>query len=87
MTLTGLPDTRKIREAQMFRTAAQGMAILRRGLAGCAASDNGAINIWKDKTQTYRGERQRYMQRQSEGRFTTLRELAAWLRAELSKIQ
>lgn len=87
MTLVGLPDTRKVRKTLMFRTITQCLEILRKRIAATAASDNGAINVWDDKFGMWRCERQRYMARQSAGSFKTLKEVVAWLKVELPKIQ
>lgn len=87
MILTGLPDTRKVRKTLMFSTITQALKILRKRVAASTASDEGAINIWNDKFGMWRCERQRYMITQSSGAFKTLKEVAAWLKVELPKIE
>lgn len=87
MTLTGLPDTRKIRKGEMFRTISQARKLLSKRIAATAASDNGAINIWDDKHGNWRGERQVFMCTRSRCEVKTLKELVAWLKIELPKIE
>lgn len=87
MQLIGLPDARKIRKAECFRSIAQCLRILRKGFAATTASDEGAINVWKDRHGRWRGERQRYMIKQSETTCTNLDLLRAWLKEQLPKIE
>lgn len=87
MILTGLPDTRTIRKAELFRSATKALQILRKGLVATSASDNGAINIWKDKYNQWRCERQRYCVTRAEGSFKTIKDVLQWLKKELPKIQ
>lgn len=87
MILTGLPNTSPRRKAAMFRTVNGALVILRKGLAGTAASDNGAINVWKDRRGRWRGARCVFLRDVSACECTSIVELAAWLKVELPKIQ
>lgn len=86
MTLNGLPDTRKIRKTKFFRTIPQALKIIRKRVAATAASDNGSISIWDDRNGFWRAERDVHFIPRSHFKGKTKRELVAWLKIELPKI-
>lgn len=85
--LHDLPDTRRKRVAKFFRNPSQCVTILRNGLAGIAANDNGAISAWVDKHGHYRVKRDRFMVTQDSQQFTSQKALRAWLEKALRQIE
>ena len=79
MQLIGLPDTRKIRHCERFRTPAGAIALLRRKIVGTTADSNGALNVYMDKFGKYRCIACRHLCEIDSQTFTSLAAVRKWL--------
>ena len=87
MQLIGLPDTRKIRHCERFRTPAGAIALLRRKIVGTTADSNGALNVYVDKFGKYRCIAMRYCCEIDSQTFTSLVAARKWVIEWLEKIK
>lgn len=87
MLLVNLPNAKGRKDCELFHSVAKAFAILRRGLAATAASDNGAINLWYDDGGNLRGQRMRFMVSQDLRTFKNQKEAGAGLKDALVAIQ
>lgn len=86
--LVGLPNTTGNREAVFFRSAAEAVKAMRQsGCAATAAADNGCLNVWIDDDDQYQCEAQRFMETLDSQVFSTFKDVAAWVKKWLPKIQ
>ncbi len=88
--LTGLPGTSGSVPVVFFKSAAECIRIMRnRSDAACAAGDNGAINVWRDKDGNLRAHVQRHQRTIDEAEFGKkgYNRLSKWLGPRLKTIR
>lgn len=79
MHAIGLAGTRKVRRAEMFRSVAGAIRLLRKRVVATTADDNGAINVWQDRESAYRCEAYRRMVTIDSRKFSNQRKVRAWI--------
>ena len=85
--LTNLPFTsKKITEAEGFKSATQGLRRLTKSTAISTAADNGAITAWWGNDNQWHAERYRYCATEDSWTGATKKGLSEWLTAALISI-
>lgn len=87
MLLVGLPDTTRELEADMVFSPSAVVRALRAGRAATTAGDRGAINIWKDDNNNWRGEVLRFMVSVELKTFKKQAAIGPWFKRWFKRIQ
>jgi hypothetical protein len=87
ITLRGLPGTKRNRKAGFVHSVTAALQALRAKGAATAASDNGALNIWRDDSGAYRCEFMRYRASVDRQIFHRVSDVRRWLKTWLPKTQ
>ena len=86
MQAVGLSGTRHLRHAEMFKTVAGAIRLLKKRIVATSAGDNGAVNVWNDKNGKYRCESYQYRSVLDSRVFSSFGGVRSWLKEWLKKI-
>ena len=86
-TMTGLPDTAKVRRATYISNAVEATRLLSKGKVATTANDHGAITLWRDRYGRYRCEAHRNLSTIDSQSFTNLSSVRYWTRRWIKAIR